>query len=157
VAVGSPAFLDTSVLVAGLIELGDASQPADRILDAVARGVLARPLTAWHCCLEFYSVATRLPAGLRLDPDMARQLLDEEILQRFTVCDLPPEGRATLFEAAARDRVGGGRIYDAHIAEVARLAGAGAVVTDNRRHFIGLLRHGLHVWTAAEFVDEVGL
>lgn len=156
-AVTRLAFLDTSVLIGGLIELGDASEAAGRILDAVADGSVARPLTAWHCCLEFYSVATRLPAGLRLDPEQARELLDREILRRFTICDLPADARLALLSSAARDRVAGGRIYDAHIAEVARLAGARTVVTDNRRHFVGLLRHGLHVLTAAEFVTELGL
>jgi predicted nucleic acid-binding protein len=46
----------------------------------------------------------------------------------------------------------GGRVYDAHIAEVARAAGARVVVTDNRRHFVAALRHGLRVETPAEFL-----
>lgn len=155
-AVRPRVFVDTSVLVAGLIELGEQSGPANRILDAVAGGGLARPATAWHCCLEFYSVATRLPAGLRLEPSLARQLVDQEILARFEVLDLPASGRAAFIAAAAADGVAGGRIYDAHIAETARLARVNIVVTDNRRHFVGLLKHGLRVLTAAEFVDAQG-
>lgn len=151
-AVGGRAFLDTSILLAGLIELGEASQAADRIIGAVARGAVARPLTAWHCCLEFYSVATRLPAGLRLSPESASRLLEEEVLGRFTVCDLPAEGRVTFLAAAARERVAGGRIYDAHIGDAARLAGATVVVTDNLRHFTALTRHGITVSSGAEFV-----
>jgi len=94
---------------------------------------------------------------LRLDPDVARQLVEQEILRRFTVCDLSSDARLPLLATAARERVAGGRIYDAHIAEVARLGGASGVVTENRRHFVGLLRHGLHVWTAVEFLSEAGL
>lgn len=153
-AVSARVFVDTSVLVAGMIELGDASGPADRILDAIARGAVRRPMTAWHCCLEFYSVATRLPAGLRLDPELARQLIEAEILARFDVLDLPPAARLAFIAASAGDGVSGGRIYDAHIADTARLAGASVVVTDNRRHFVGLLKHGLQVLTAAEFADR---
>jgi len=41
-----------------------------------------------------------------------------------------------MLRAAARDAIVGGRLYDAHIAEIARSAGAGVVVTDNRRHFL---------------------
>jgi len=48
--------------------------------------------------------------------------------------------------------MGGGRIYDAHILEVARAAGAEVVVTDNRRHFLTALRYGMRVETPAEFV-----
>ncbi len=150
-------FLDTSVLIAGLVEMGEASTAAASILDAVAGGTLRRPLTAWHCCLEFYSVATRLPVGLRLEPQQAGRLLEEEVLRRFEVCDLPASARLRFLAEAGGERVSGGRVYDAHIAETARLAGARIVVTDNRRHFVTLMRHGITVWTAGEFVDARGL
>jgi len=48
-------------------------------MDAVANGQIERPLTAWHCCLEFYSVTTRLPEEYRLEPEIALRLLREEI------------------------------------------------------------------------------
>ena len=51
----------------------------------------------------------------------------------------------------AQDGIAGGRVYDAHIAEVARAAGAQVIVTDNRRHFLAALRHGIRVETAEEF------
>jgi len=156
-ALADRTFLDTSVLLAGLIEMGDASSAAASILDAVADGTLRRPLTAWHCCLEFYSVATRLPAGLRLEPQQARQLLEEEVLRRFQVCDFPVNARSRFLADAAGERISGGRVYDAHIAESARLAGARVVVTDNRRHFVTLMRHGITVWDAEEFVENRGL
>jgi predicted nucleic acid-binding protein len=44
-----------------------------------------------------------------------------------------------MLRAASRDVIAGGRIYDAHIAEIARAAGAAVVVTDNRRHFLSAL------------------
>jgi predicted nucleic acid-binding protein len=157
VALDDLVFFDTSVLVAGLIEMGDTSLAADRILDAVKRGAVRHPVTAWHCCLECYSVATRLPAPVRLDPEMARGLLEEEILSRFQIADLPASARAAFLKSASGDRVAGGRVYDAHIAECARLAGARVVVTDNRRHFVGLMRYGIRVLTAAEFADQFGL
>jgi hypothetical protein len=43
-------------------------------------------------------------------------------------------------------------VYDAHIAEVARSAGARVIVTDNRRHFLAALRHGIKVETPGEFL-----
>ena len=52
-------FLDTSVLLAGLIDFGPQSAPAQSIMHAAAERRLASPATAWHCCLEFFSVATR--------------------------------------------------------------------------------------------------
>ena len=148
-------FLDTSVLLAGLIDLGPQSAPAQTILHAVAEKTIQSPGTAWHCCLEFYSVATRLPPEFRLTPDDAVQLLDEEVFARMAVHDLPSENRLPMLKTAAGDRIAGGRIYDAHIAEVARAVGARLIVTDNRRHFLSALRYGLKVETPAEFLTTL--
>jgi predicted nucleic acid-binding protein len=145
-------FLDTSVLLAGLIDFGPQSAPAQSIMHAVAEKSLADPGTAWHCCLEFFSVSTRLPPEFRLSPADACRLIDDELLTRLAVHDLPPGDRQTFLRTAAADGAAGGRVYDAHIAEIARAAGARVVVTDNRRHFMAALRHGLRVETPSEFL-----
>ena len=144
-------FLDTSVLVAGLIDFGPASAPSQAVMHAVAERIISPAGTSWHCCLEFYSVATRLPPEFRLTPADAARLLREEVFGRLVVSDLPAGERAELLEAAVQDGIAGGRIYDTHIAEVARAAGASVIVTDNRRHFLAALRHGIRVDTPAEF------
>jgi hypothetical protein len=54
--------------------------------------------------------------------------------------------------AAAKDGISGGRIYDSHIVEIARAAGANVVVTDNRRHFVSALRYDVRVEAAAELL-----
>jgi predicted nucleic acid-binding protein len=145
-------FLDTSVLLAGLVDFGPQSAPAQSLMHAVAEERIEGPATAWHCCLEFFSVATRLPPEFRLTPDDATLLLQDEVIGRMTVHDLPAADRLSFLRAAARDAIIGGRIYDAHIADVARAAGATVVVTDNRKHFLSALRHGLRVETPSEFL-----
>jgi len=156
-AVLATLFVDTSVFVAGLIELGETSTASRILLEAIATGRLSGVQTAWHCCLEFYSVVTRLPSGLRVSPELANRMVTENIIDRMVVADLPASARATFFSTVAGENVSGGRVYDAHIAEVARLAGARTVVTGNRRHFVCLMRHGIRVLTAMEFADEYGL
>lgn len=148
-------FFDTSVLVAGLVDFGPQSAPAQTLLHAVAERRLEKPSTAWHCCLEFFSVVTRLAPEYRLTAPDAVALLEEEVFARIAVHDLPAGARPAMLRAAARDGIGGGRIYDAHIAEVARAAGATVVVTDNRRHFLSALRYGLRVETPAEFAASL--
>lgn len=146
-------FFDTSVLLAGLVDFGPQSAPAQSLMHAVAEKRLqGATTTAWHCCLEFYSVATRLPAEFRLSAADAALLLQDEVFARIDVHDLPARDRLPMLQAAARDAVGGGRIYDTHIADVARAVGATVVVTDNRRHFISALRYGMRVETPAEFL-----
>jgi predicted nucleic acid-binding protein len=137
-----------------LIELGGSSRAPQELLTRVAVGRVSRPRTAWHCCLEFYSVATRLPEEFRLTPQDALTLLTEEVLGRFDVFDLPAGRRSSFLAEAARDRLRGGRLYDAHIAAIARASGASTVVTENLRHFVGLEALGIRICNAATFLSS---
>jgi predicted nucleic acid-binding protein len=148
-------FLDTSVLLAGLIDFGPQSAPAQSLLHAVAEKRVPAAATAWHCCLEFFSVATRLPPEFRVSPGDAATLLEEEVVGRLAVHDLPMSDRLHMLKTAARDAIAGGRIYDAHIAEIARASGATVIVTDNRRHFLSALRYDMRVETPTEFLAGI--
>jgi predicted nucleic acid-binding protein len=143
------AFFDTSVILPGLIDFGARSASAQRLFEAIAAGRLGRPRTAWHCCLEFYSVATRLPQEFRLKATDAVALLEAEVLARFDIEDLPPGQRRAFLDECGREGVHGGRLYDAHIAAVARSSGTRLIVTDNPRDFAGLERQGIRVLAAA--------
>lgn len=122
------------------------------MMHAVAERKVSGPATAWHCCLEFFSVATRLAPEFRLAPSDALTLLQEEVFARMEIHHLPAGERLPMLHAAARDAMAGGRVYDAHIAEVARTAGASVVITDNRRHFVAALKYDMRVETPAEFL-----
>ena len=52
-------FLDTSVILAGLIDFGPQSAPSQSLMHAVAEKRIQDAATSWHCCLEFFSVAPR--------------------------------------------------------------------------------------------------
>ena len=148
-------FFDSSVLLGGLIDLGPASRAAQQVYDLVAAGRLGRPRTAWQCCLEFYSVATRLPEEFRLTPKDAVTLLEQEVLSRLDVFELPARLRRSLLADVAREGVRGGRLYDAHIAAVARASGSRVVVTENIRHFAGLEAVGMRVWSSTALLSEL--
>jgi predicted nucleic acid-binding protein len=139
----------------GLIEFGPRVAGAQAVMRAVAEGAARRSITAWHCCLEFYAVATRLPEEFRLTPADAGRLVEEELLGRLQVVDLPPSARLELVREAIRERVAGGRFYDAHIAETARRSGARLVVTDNVRHFSLLRARGIRVLDSATCATEL--
>ena len=82
-------FLDTSVLLAGLVDFGPQSAPAQSLLHAVAEKQLAGVGTAWHCCLEFFSVSTRLPAEFRLTPAEAASRRNRPADGNSTVVSCP--------------------------------------------------------------------
>lgn len=69
-------------------------------------------------------------SGMRRDPFFYTCINEEEAIH-----DLPSALREDFLVSAAGEGPTGGRIYDAHIAEIARQAGARLVATENRRHF----------------------
>ncbi len=150
-----PVFIDTSVLVAGVLDHGTSAAGSQQLLDAVAEGKVPEPQTAWHCCLEMYSVLTRLPAECRLSPQQAVLLLRTEILPVFRVLQLPESEFSGLLGSAGAERISGGQIHDVHIAAIARHSGARTVVTANRRHFVSLLPYGIRVLTPEELVEQL--
>jgi len=153
--VAGPVFLDTTILLGGLIEFGTTEDPAHRLMGALAAGALPGALTAWHCCLEFYAVSTRLPEEYRLAGEDARVLLVEEILGRLEVRDLPEGKRLDFLYDAATLPVHGGRVYDFHIGRVALEAEARILVTENGKHFEFLTRHGVEVVGARAFLARI--
>lgn len=149
-------FLDSSVLVAGMIDFGDSSRASIELLDRVADQRIRHAATAWHCCLEFYSVATRLPEEYRLPIETARQFVDEEIMGRLKIEILSRTDQTNFFRVLAQEGVRGGRIYDYHIGRIALTSSASVIVTENTRHFAGFERQGLPVQTPQEYLETVG-
>jgi hypothetical protein len=154
-AVVNRIFFDTSTLLGGLIEMGPGVESAQSVMVAIAEGRVQKPVTAWHCCLEFYSVATRLPPGYRLSPQDTLLLMEDGIFGRFEVHQLPEKSRLALVRSSANDRVVGSRVYDVHIGAIALETAASALVTENVRHFSHLLSHGVSVLTADEFLSQM--
>lgn len=148
-ALVGPVFFDTSVFVSGLLGLGAPAGAAEKLLRSAADGRLRRVRTAWHCCLEFFAVVTRLPEEYRLAPADAVRLIRDDILAHFDVLQLPAAERPLFLDEAARERVAGGRIYDAHLARIARRAGVKTVVTENLRHFLAMERFSIAVLDSA--------
>jgi predicted nucleic acid-binding protein len=102
----------------------------ERRLDAGCR--LAVPA---HALIESYAVLTRLPAPSRLAPADAWALLAANFVEPADVVALPGGAHAALLGRLAAAGTGGGRTYDALIAEQAVKAVAGVLVTLNPRHF----------------------
>ncbi len=149
-------FLDTSVLIGGLLDLGASSVSPIAIFDRLASGEFPGACTAWHCCLEFYSVVTRLPEELRLSPEVALQLLEGEVFSRLQIGLLPKSQLRPFLLDAVAARIAGGRVFDAHIAAVAHHMNASVIVTENKRHFAVVEKKHIPVLDAGEFLAQAG-
>ncbi|HKK17127.1 MAG TPA: PIN domain-containing protein [Opitutales bacterium] len=148
-------FFDTSILLAGLIDLGDTSIAPIRILDQIATRQIRNATTAWHCCLEFYSVATRLPEEYRLTTETAAEFIREEIIRNLGIRILESLSNENLFSEAAQHRISGGRIYDFHIGNTAVNGKVSVIVTENKKHFLHFEAKGISVLNANEYLNKL--
>lgn len=95
-------------------------------------------LVAAHSLFEAYAVLTRLPSPYRLAAADAMAVLDRNWSQTETVA-LTGDESWRVVQQLAEAGVTGGRVYDIVIAECARKANAGELLTWNIKHFAGPL------------------
>lgn len=107
-----------------------AAAEIERRLDRGER--LAVPAPA---LVEAYAVLTRLPAPHRLSSADAWALIEANFVKASRIVALTGVAYVRILRALAKQALGGGRAYDAVIAECARKAKAAALLTFNRRHF----------------------
>jgi predicted nucleic acid-binding protein len=94
-----------------------------------------RPAIAAHALLETYAVLTRLPAPHRLAPADAWVLVETNFIKPATVVALNGPAYTSLLRRLAKTGIGGGRSYDALIADCASEAEVDTLLTLNPRHF----------------------
>ncbi len=126
--------LDSSSMVAAVCSWHErhavVAADIERRLDAGGR--LAIPA---HALIEAYAVLTRLPAPHRIAPADAWALLAANFVEPAELVALDGQAHAMLLARLAASGTGGGRTYDALIAEQAARAGANVLVTLDPRHF----------------------
>jgi predicted nucleic acid-binding protein len=126
--------LDSSVMVAAVCAWHErhvvVAADLERRLDAGGR--LAIPA---HALIEAYAVLTRLPAPHRLAPADAWTLLEANFVKPAKVVAIDGGAHGKLLARLAAAGTGGGRTYDALIAEQVAAAGADVLLTLNPRHF----------------------
>jgi toxin FitB len=126
--------LDTSCIIAAVCGWHEHHRvTAAEIERRLARG--ERLSVAAHALTEAYAVLTRLPAPHRVAPADAWELLRANFTEDVLVVSLTPTQQITVLRRLAGAGIGGGRTYDAVIAECAVRARAGALLTFNARHF----------------------
>lgn len=115
--------VDTSVAVAAL----DATHAAH---DDCRRTVQAhRPALAGHAAFETFSVLTRMPGALRVDPPTAAEILSRVFPETVW---LSAEQATALLKRLGPAGVSGGAVYDALVGEAARHSGRTLLTRDRR-------------------------
>jgi predicted nucleic acid-binding protein len=133
-----PAFLpDTSCMIAAICSWHEKHEAAaneiERRLAAREKMIVAAP-----ALVEAYAVLTRLPPPHRIAPETALILLENNFLRPATVIALNARSYETLLRSAPKNRVAGGRTYDAVIAACAEQGKVPTVLTFNAGDFTSL-------------------
>jgi predicted nucleic acid-binding protein len=127
-------FLDTSVLVASVVQKHEDHARAYAVLDSVQNGKEEGFVSA-HSLAEMYAVLTKSPPPFRHTPEQALLSIEENVLKHFKIVGLTGSDYAVLIREAAFSGIQGGTIYDALLLRCAAKTGAGKVLTLNLRHF----------------------
>jgi predicted nucleic acid-binding protein len=130
-------FLDTSVLVAALVEdHPHNAQAASLLLQAKAGQVQA--FISAHGLAEVYSVLTRAPFSPRIYPAEAWQMLEQSVLANVQVVALNPHEYRAAVHACSVAGWTGGAVYGSLHIHAARTAGCDRLYTFNLRDFRAL-------------------
>jgi len=135
--------LDTSCLIALLSSWHEFHLRTLTVLEP-RRKRGERFILSAHTLLETFSVLTRLPAPVRIAPLEAFERLQENF-GRDVVAGLEPKNAWLSIEQLAQRGLGGGRVYDATIANSVLRAGAAVLFTWNVRDFLAVAPSGLEI------------
>lgn len=131
------AYLDTSVLVASLLEDHPHHGSAASMLQAVSEKKVAA-ITCAHTLAELYSVLTRTPFTPRIYPSEAWMLIEQNILPTIQVVALTAAEYISLVKDSASAGHIGGTLYDSIHLFAARAHNCDRVYTLNVREFRSL-------------------
>jgi predicted nucleic acid-binding protein len=98
-----------------------------------------------HALQECFSVLTRFPAPYRCMPEAARLAMQESFSRSALIAEMSPNEVWTVIDVVSRLGPGGGRVYDAAIAQCAARAGASVLLTWNAKHYLPIAPAGLDV------------
>lgn len=128
------ALLDSSVLVAALVP--DEARHAE----SLALLMQGTNVVYAHAFLETFSTLTGGRLGMKVDADLAAQLLTETILPRVQVIELGSEELLAALRLARSQRVRGGGVYDFMHLVAARKSKTSILYTINLNDFQHLHR-----------------
>ena len=129
-------LFDTSVLIAALIEDHPSHSQSLSWLQRVRLGEL-EGFVSTHTIAELYSVLTRIPRKPRINPELAQQLIVDNLGNFNKVVLTAEDYQATISRMVSLNLPGGG-IYDGLIAQAALKAGVDVLLTLNPKDFTRL-------------------
>lgn len=130
-------LFDSSVLIAAFIESHPKHKPALSFL-LKAKNKEFQLFVSSHTILEIYSVLTGAPFKPKITPQIAKQLIENNIKNIAKIIYLTDKDYFRLIEKMSSSDFAGGIVYDALIVECALNAKADEIITLNTKDFLNL-------------------
>ncbi len=127
-------LFDTSVLVAGMVQTHPRHESAIAWLQKARRKELSLVISS-HSLLECYAVLTRLPMTPKISPNIARQLIHDNLSEMAEVVALSSNEYFALLQDCSNQSLSGGIVYDALIFKVALASKVQHLLTFNNKDF----------------------
>lgn len=125
--------LDTSVLVAAVVESHPHHARALRWIEAIAAG-RAKAECSWHAAAETWSVLTRLPLEPAISPALAEVAI-ERLLEKVQAVPVAAETYRAAIRRCSERSLRSGALFDALHLLSAERRGVDAFITFNRGDF----------------------
>jgi predicted nucleic acid-binding protein len=127
-------LLDTSVLIAAMIPDHSSHESSHHWLSRAKHRAFTFVVSG-HSLAKTFAVLTRLPADPPITPQVAWNLIEENIVSYAEIQTLITDDYLNVVEDLVRYDLSGGIIYDAIIAKAAQLAKVDRLLTLNVDHF----------------------
>jgi predicted nucleic acid-binding protein len=129
-------FVDTSVLVAAIVSTEEHHRACDALMNRSGLGIYA------HGIAEAFSTLTGGRRSIRMNADLAVQIIEDDYLPLLTVAPLTPAEMLRAMRDAEGRGVRGGGIFDYLHLVAARKAKARRIYTLNVSNFRAFHRAG---------------
>ena len=130
-------LFDSSVLIAAFVESHPKHKSALSFL-MKAKNKEFQLFVSSHSILEVYSVLTSAPFNPKITPNIAKQLIENNIKNIAKTIYLTGEDYFKIVEKMSNSNFSGGIIYDAIVVECALNAKVDEILTLNTKDFLRL-------------------
>ena len=128
-------LLDTSVLVAAMVEAHPAHERALRWLQRIKAGTDVGVVAA-HTIAELYAVLSVLPVQPRISPAIANKLIQQDVFDICEIVTLSDQDYNSVIKHLSESNIVGGVTYDAVILYTTFKVEIDHIVTLNKRDFV---------------------
>lgn len=126
---------DTSVLIAASVSAHPRHEECNRFFNLGKSGNHEMVICS-HSIAESFSALTRLLVQPRISPNIARQIIKENLLSGTRIVSLVQVDYLKALDIALDTGISGGTIYDALLLVVARKERVAKIATLNTKHFL---------------------